>query len=222
MKSKLIKSSAILLAAITLSSCNAQTSSQSTTSTAPETQSSSDNQILTYYESAISELEESIINIKENFYITEQEYRLTIKNLEEEISALKEEKSTTDYDVENISVSPFSYVIHDGVATITSYSGDATRITLPSSIGSIKINKIGECTLPSNVESIIISDGIQEIDWFAFSGCTSLKEIYIPASVTLIGYGAFDGCHTSLVIKCPTSSYAEAYAKSFAMNYISE
>ena len=222
MKPTLIKACALILAALTLSSCGAKTPQKESTTTISTSQNSADKEILTYYESAIADLEESIINMKEDFYISEQEYKSTIKSLEEKISVLTEKTPAEDYPIENISVSPFSYVISNGVATITSYSGTATKITIPSSIANNKVFKIGERALPSDINSIIISDGIEEIDWFAFSNCTSLQEIYIPASVKLIGYGAFDGCPKSLVIKCPASSYAEAYAKSFALNYIVE
>ena len=39
-----------------------------------------------------------------------------------------------------------------------------------------------------------IPDGVTEIGWCAFEGCTNLKSVTIPNSVTSIGYFAFWGC----------------------------
>lgn len=230
MKRNLLKSIAIIITVLSLGSCSRpveiQHSSEESTSIKEEaTVSPSQNEILSYYESAINQLEDSIIELKEDFYITEQEYKSTIRELEEKIILLnsqKEHDTSDGNEMENIVYNPFSYVIEDGVAIITSYSGSSDKITVPSKIGKTQVKKIGELTFTSDIKSIIISEGIEEIDWFAFSKCKSLQEIYIPSSVTLIGYGAFEGCPQNLVIHCPSSSYAEAYAKSFALNYITE
>ena len=219
MNIKHLKSTAIILSALVLSSCATSDTSAPTTTTNTTSQENSQT-LISYYQSAIADLENSIINMKEDFYITEQEYKLTIKELEAKINSLNEQKPNEDQETENISYIPFSYATIDGITSITSYTGTASKITIPSQIGTTQIHKIGEGALSYEIKSIIISEGIEEIDWFAFSKCSQLREIYIPMSVKKIGYGAFDGCPSDLVIKCPASSYAEAYAKSFALNYI--
>lgn len=221
MKAKHAKHAAVILIPLLLSSCSSHNKSLDQ-QTSPTINYSPSNEAMSYYESAIAELEESIINLKTDFYITEQKYKETIKNLEDKLSTEESTTSSSSSPLENISYSPFSYVVSNGIATITSYSGLSESITVPSNIGNVQIKKIGEYAFPSNVRSIIICDGITEIDWFAFSSCKNLEEIYIPSSVSLIRYGAFDGCPGSLVIKCEKNSYAEAYAKSFALNYIAE
>lgn len=228
MKRNLFKTVAIILTVLSLSSCSSSQKKQvpqteyTSSKTEVTTEAITENEMLTYYESAISQLESSIIKLQEEFYITEQEYKSTIKELEEKIIHLSTQKpsTSTPESSENISYNPFSYVIENGVATITSYSGTSKNVTVPSTIGKVSVKKIGEFAFSSEIHSIVISNGVEEIDWFAFSGCSNLQEIYIPASVKLIGYGAFDGCPKNLIIKCPASSYAEAYAKSFALNYI--
>lgn len=43
----------------------------------------------------------------------------------------------------------------------------------------------------SNLETLVLPEGLKTIDEYAFYGCKSLKAINIPASVTSIGSGAF-------------------------------
>ena len=42
-----------------------------------------------------------------------------------------------------------------------------------------------------NLETVILEEGLKTVADYAFSGCTALKEIVIPHSVTYIGVGAF-------------------------------
>ena len=56
-----------------------------------------------------------------------------------------------------------------------------------------------------NAANVVIPDGVKEIGWGAFCGCTSLKSITIPNSVTSIGDGAFCGCTSLTSITIPNS-----------------
>ena len=56
------------------------------------------------------------------------------------------------------------------------------------------------------LESLDMSDSqISEISNYAFSGCTSLKNIYLPNTLNSIGYYAFDGCSDLTSIDIPDS-----------------
>ena len=46
----------------------------------------------------------------------------------------------------------------------------------------------------SKITSIVIPDGVTNIDGGSFFGCKGLKSVTIPDSVKSIGYQAFDGC----------------------------
>ena len=48
----------------------------------------------------------------------------------------------------------------------------------------------GRLALPETIEGIPVTD----IGPYAFSGCSLLAEVVIPASVTNIGEAAFQGC----------------------------
>ena len=66
-----------------------------------------------------------------------------------------------------------------------------------------------ECTA---LTSVVIPEGVTEIDWCAFDGCTGLTSVTIPASVTAIGWWAFRGCE-QLTIHAPAGSYARQYVE---------
>lgn len=108
----------------------------------------------------------------------------------------------------------------DGTINITSYTGDAEELLIPSEIDGKTVSAIGsgifsplnggnktikKITVPASVktigeeafacatalEEVYIEDGVTEIGDLAFSGCTNLNKITIPKSVEKIGKGAF-------------------------------
>lgn len=188
-----------------------------------------------HYEELIHRLENDLLYIKEENYITTAEYQQKIKELETALNALSSENEIpdtphtgtldkNDNEVINppsdLSVTSFSISESDGKLTVTGYSGNQTELTLPSQIDGLEIVAIGESAFAgSNVFKLTIPNTVTTIDWFAFSGCKDLIEITIPSSVTLIGYGAFDGCSSDLVIICSPNSYAERYAQSWGIAY---
>lgn len=54
----------------------------------------------------------------------------------------------------------------------------------------------------TEVQSIVIDEGIENIGNYAFECCTNLKSISLPASVESIGEGVFGSCYnlTSVVV----------------------
>lgn len=114
----------------------------------------------------------------------------------------------------------------DGTITITSYTGDAEELVIPSEIEGKTVSAIGsgifsplnggnstvkKITVPASVktigeeafacatalEEVYIEDGVTEIGELSFSGCMNLKKITIPKSVEKIGKGAFDHTYHS-------------------------
>ena len=92
-------------------------------------------------------------------------------------------------------------------ATITSYSGSATNLTIPSKLNGMKITQIdlnafGES---KKLTKVTIPDTVTTIGDLAFNNCTSLKEVTIPASVTEIGFWAFADCTLLKEVTIPAS-----------------
>ena len=99
----------------------------------------------------------------------------------------------------------FQYSVESGKATITGYTGSATSITIPSSIGGKTVTKIGNYAFlptingtktPRNITAVTIPSTVTEIGSYAFSR-TPLKKIVFPSSVKKVGASAFKNC-TSL------------------------
>ena len=70
------------------------------------------------------------------------------------------------------------------------YSDCLESVVLPSSV-----RVVGECAFMfSGIKQITLNDGLEVIDYCAFSGCYYLTSMEIPASVTEVGAGAFNEC----------------------------
>lgn len=55
----------------------------------------------------------------------------------------------------------------------------------------------------TGLETVVLRDGLKEIQQGAFENCTGLKKIVIPSSVKHIGYQAFHGCSALVDIELP-------------------
>ena len=91
----------------------------------------------------------------------------------------------------------FSYVIvNNSYARITRYSGSATSVQVPSTIGGYAVQVIGARAFQGNtvLESVELPDGLTTIYAYAFENCTSITSIHLPDSITTMGYKVFGGC----------------------------
>lgn len=173
-------------------------------------------------ETRIKELEAQIITLLQSQQISESERKKEISALKAELDALKKKESNKASESATESEAPkiFKYTLNGYKATITSISTDEESISIPSVIDGHAVVAIGSEALSSNkIKRIVFEDGIESLDWFAFKGCPSLTSVSIPASVTSIGYGAFDGSSKSLIIECKKDSFAMKYAQSYGIKY---
>lgn len=190
------------------------------------------------YEARIAELNETILSLKEEGYITKAEYEARIRALSAEITKLEAQLSLSDNPDTGedlpVSGSPdtspetnpstdtpatmaFHYEIRDGKAVILAYLGSETRVTVPSVIEGYPVTTIEEAAFrATKVTAVVIPISVTEIGWFAFADCHALTSVTLPSSVEIIGYGAFDGCDR-ITLYCPSDSYAAQYAASFGL-----
>ncbi len=189
---------------------------------------------ISYYMELTESLQAQLLALKEQSYIDECEYKLQISSLEQNIKALQTMmQSYNKYPSSGEQIKPtpnqtssqskFEYSTQNSEVTISAYKGNDTEIVIPSVIDGLPVTKIGQSAFEGKaVTSVVIPSSVKHIDWFAFSGCTSLESITIPASVISVSYGAFDYCPKNMKIICPKGSYIEAYALSWGIAIITE
>lgn len=102
----------------------------------------------------------------------------------------------------------FSYVIvNNSYARITRYSGSATSVQVPSTIGGYTVQVIGARAFQGNtvLESVELPDGLTTIYAYAFENCTGITSIHLPDSITTLGYKVFGGCSNLVSANYPVN-----------------
>lgn len=168
----------------------------------------------------IAELENELQKIKEENYIKESALTQEIEDLKLKLSVLTGQGNGTGTG-KGSGTMIFHYRVESGSATITGFEGSCTLVQIPATLDGYPVKKIGERAFEGNVAlaAVIVPEGVECVDWFAFYDCASLLDITLPASVKSIGHAVFDGC-TNVTVVCPIGSYAESYAKSYGIAFI--
>ena len=83
----------------------------------------------------------------------------------------------------------------------------AGKLVIPSTYNGLPVKAIANSAFSgcSSLRSITIPDSITNIDRYAFSDCSSLESVIIPDSVTSISGYAFRGCTSLTNITIPSS-----------------
>ena len=177
------------------------------------------------YEAQIKALEDRIAALQNDRLSSDLENQKQIESLKAQIEELKKSGSsnTSQTTQSTATTSPKAiliYSIEEGKAIITGFTGDDDNLLIPSSIDGFEVYAIASNAFEGySFRSVIISDGVQVIDWFSFYNCKDLQSITIPSSVRKIGYSAFDGCAKQFTIYCESGSFAESYARSYGITY---
>jgi len=191
----------------------------------------------TDYSPLIKELENQILELKQNQYISNSTRDQEIIRLENLIAELKKNPenytdtdTSTDSDTEkkgdsetgtdsNPAEAKFLYTTSGDKATITGYTGNDISLTIPSHIDGYAVVAIADDAFSSDeLSSVVIPNGVENIGWFAFKECEALKTVTIPNSVTSIGYSAFPQKVNGFNIICAESSFAAKYAESYGIS----
>ena len=182
------------------------------------------------YASAIVSLEMQLDELKREQSEAALKNQAAISELQAIINTLSQNKDDTvsgGSDEQNKNeqnadaANGFTYTQSDNCATVTGYSGKETEIVIPSSINGLRVTAIADSAFANTqISSVIISDGVEQIGWFAFNGCPRLTSVTIPSSVRSIGYSALGSAPSALTVYCHSSSFALSYAKSYGLTYV--
>ena len=169
---------------------------------------------IAYYEQLVTELRREILQVRTELYVARVEYESRIAELEGDKAPegpLPEHRPSVE--------SQFTYVIQNGSAVITAYTGNEREVSVPDTLGGYPVRAISDRAFADRITllSVELPDGMTSVGWFAFSGCIALERVVLPASVTSIAYGAFENCPASLLLLCPVNSYAAQYAASYGI-----
>lgn len=127
----------------------------------------------------------------------------------------------------------FSFYVNKNGAEITEYTGNASKVTVPSSVV-LKYDE-KEITIPvaelkeyafynnSSVESITILDNIKTIEGLTFGFCENLKEIILPKNLTSIEESAFADCGITSITIPESVTYIgkSAFKDCYSLEYAS-
>jgi hypothetical protein len=122
------------------------------------------------------------------------------------------------------------YVVDNGTAIFAYYTGDASELIIPDTLGGYPVTAIGyeaflycnsltSVTIPDsvtaigdsafynceNLTSVTIGNGVTTIGNNAFYACNSLTSVTIGNNVTTIGEWAFEACESLTSITIPNS-----------------
>ena len=98
----------------------------------------------------------------------------------------------------------WSYTVDGGNATVTGANPAEGNLAIPDSLGGATVTAIAKEAFSgcSGLTGVELPAGLKDIGEFAFNGCTGLRDVAIPGNVLNIGQYAFAGCEglTTLAI----------------------
>jgi len=99
----------------------------------------------------------------------------------------------------------YQYKIQNGGVVITSYVGKEYVVEIPEEIAGYPVRVIGSNAFSSryDVETVILPEGLIEIEKTAFRFCTGLMSIQLPSTLKTIGEYAFFHCENLVEIVIP-------------------
>lgn len=100
----------------------------------------------------------------------------------------------------------FQYRVEtDGTVTITGYSGDNNKLSIPSEIEGDLVKAIGNGAFVGNEQITIVEipEGILSIGNGTFSNCRSLENVSLPSTLIAIGESAFEACSKLKTVNIP-------------------
>ena len=100
----------------------------------------------------------------------------------------------------------FQYTTANGLATITKYVGNDSDVVIPSQMGAYPVTAIGPNAFHySNLTSVVIPEGVIELQTGSFSFNENLKSVTLPSTLKIIGEDSFVNSKSLTEITLPDS-----------------
>ncbi len=104
----------------------------------------------------------------------------------------------------------YEYYLVEGTetrVTITKYTGPGGDVVVPATIDGYRVTELyreafKDCTA---LTSVYLPDGLESINILVFSGCSNLKSVRLPDTLTAIYAGAFSNCTSLRRLDIPDS-----------------
>jgi|GEM_PF-466660 len=99
----------------------------------------------------------------------------------------------------------YAYDVYTDHVVITAYLGTETDVRIPTKIDKLPVRKLAGLTFYESVavESIIVPEGVTELEENTFYYCTALKSITLPETLTVMGDKTFSWCASLETITIP-------------------
>lgn len=106
----------------------------------------------------------------------------------------------------------------DGLV-ITGGTINDPNVVIPSEIGGKPVVEIGANAFYFNgdIETLVISENVKRIDWYAFNTCENLAEVTLPESLEYIDDWAFERCSSLKTVTIPKNT-SHVGSGAFAQN----
>ena len=117
----------------------------------------------------------------------------------------------------------FSAVAPSGQTLYYRLIGNYVAVTPPEQYGWSEYTKpTGDLIIPELVSYMGMALPVKSVDDFTFYQCYDLTSVFIPSSVTNIGYGAFEYCNSMISVTLPDSlSFIDSWVFDGCTNLIS-
>ena len=102
----------------------------------------------------------------------------------------------------------FEYSLDDAnKATITSYKGNVSALSIPKTLDGYTVVKIGDSVFQNNkqLRVVVVPDSVTEIGSSAFSNCVNLSQVTLSKGLVTLGDNAFYNCDSLTAIEIPKS-----------------
>ncbi len=99
----------------------------------------------------------------------------------------------------------FAYDVYTDHIVITAYLGTETEVEIPAKIDKLPVRKLAGLTFYESVavESVVLPEGVTELEENTFYYCTALKRVSLPETLTVMGDKTFSWCASLEEITVP-------------------